>query len=1429
MPTGNQYKLNSTDGWLFFSFVNNPVVEPMDGPLFVEHLMARFPEEVYSKSRDSHLYRFLTALVGDSGAGILKKESLLARLHLESALLSLRGLDNLYSPLVGINRAPNERYSIDPSGSTLTKEEWDAIAAADASYRRRAIGYLQAAHQGGTLQGIKEAASAAIGRDVSVVENYKYIFDKKSDNPINYQKFGDTDSVSEFIICPSVGKSSSDNFPYAILTIKNKDLDEYFQFNFDGELSTEIYIPNISAASMLAALRGLGGITQNNVTVEQSTSSSYIIRFFGLNLDVKRLGVVYTSTVSREDVEISQSADNDLFYTAVIGDPSSEYYNAFVRGRSTAGIERRSSNTSYLNPLVQKNLDYLVGKIKPETSIFSIKPGVDPYTNVLVNNIAASSERFTVNRFITGSQSINPSLENLITGEILAPGIENEERNVAFSNYDFPVVFLTIDSVISYTDNAKEDVDYETKDFYYGSSPAYLKYMSEHIGQFDSTETLIFPSIYADVSYNDRFTVKDILPTNSTGAVLKRGQYNGIYPRSAFSTTNSDYSNIEKRLWWASKSRTALELGEEDGPVQTSEFIEVDLGKRRIFNYLSVDVVQKPMDIEIQYDAIDLDDVDDYATPFDGRWKTVIRLGEENFDSSVTYQANKRNPWKHCEFYFTDVDGNPVISRRIRIKFSRRNDAWPTSASGPFSWSINAKNLRVGRFITNTKDICGPLLEITDQSTFKNLDLEVCQRFEIEEQNIIRARQTADLTNIDDFVPSDIYPKLMGFEVLVRPTGHNRQVGINWQLKDVTTRETVIASGSEFKMISSTALGNENGILPEWVRVYFETPIETQEGQKFEIAIRSADPDAMHEVYVLSPSPTNSFNDDNVYFVNSAGQKTPVENETLVYRVLADVGSSGKDLLGNEYREGVRYNSATNATDGKLYTNWSSYPNPSQDGVEALYFDVRNFNKGGGPIPSVIDAMEINALTPGVRVNVYFSNQEVTSGPPQTIEDWERIIWTPLRESFRVNQKEIIDFPYRITANWICLEFYNLQPVMLGLPNYPILPQVEFKEFPQWVYDDANVVRPTSDEPYLEPEVFVKQSIVDVFGSSEDGRGLRIYAETPDTLEDNFTNYGFGSAAPSLLSKVSFSQNPYASPTIQSMDVNGSLGAYVYDDFVNDPSKTYTSEAIVYSRIVNSRNVSNVNDRRQFTRTEEANLSFARRAAHLYALKKARYNKKAYIVSVSEVFFKTKDYTVGSDTKAINDVLVVNDTQVSQLIEPTANSWEPEQKISIPIGTALYVSYSVGGREYTDERVYFESPGSSQASFDSTLLAGSGEIATSVIAYSAQLEGGTVYYRDQDFVIVYDSLSKQNSIKRNNIPARLVVPTSADSADQGVVQSGAIITARDRYNAQLGVANNYVLISGQASVEASTIVNSLRTQSSGESTVTVEITTDFLG
>lgn len=520
MPTLNQYKVNDSNGQMYFSLVENPVVEPLDGPFFVEHLMLRFPEEVYSKSRDSHLYRFLTALVGESGAGILKKKSLIARLQFESVALGFQNLDNLYSPLIGFDRLPNEKYLIDPRKSTLTSEEWQAIEAADKAYRSRAAGYLQAARLGGTLKGVEAAASAAIGKSVSVTENYKYIFNRASDYPTDIKKYGTTNSVNEFVIRPEVNQNPSVTEPFARLAINSTNDSGYFNFVLNNEYSPNIYVPQVSSSTILSALLAFENLDSNNILVEQTTTTTYIIKFRSTDFEIGQLSIDVSNLDNFENVGLQQSSLSDLFYVGNFGDPSSEYYDAVISNSPTTGLSERTIFSDYLNPYVQKNLDNLVSKIQPQGTIFSISPSHQRYVPVKVNNVFASSEKFSVSRFVTGNASTNYGQSDPLNGKILEAGQENEERNYPYVGIDMPIVFLTVDTVIAYSDTATNDPAYDSDAFYNGSNPAYQKYPSTHAGKFFDPIQKIYPFLQ-NVDDNAIFYPSNILPVNDTNAIFK--------------------------------------------------------------------------------------------------------------------------------------------------------------------------------------------------------------------------------------------------------------------------------------------------------------------------------------------------------------------------------------------------------------------------------------------------------------------------------------------------------------------------------------------------------------------------------------------------------------------------------------------------------------------------------------------------------------------------------------------------------------------------------------------------------------------------------------------------------------------------------------------------------------------------------------------
>lgn len=853
---------------------------------------------------------------------------------------------------------------------------------------------------------------------------------------------------------------------------------------------------------------------------------------------------------------------------------------------------------------------------------------------------------------------------------------------------------------------------------------------------------------------------------------------NSVYDISYFDALNNEYEGRDSKKWWSSRHRFAVEDG-----TNTYEYVEIDLTKRRSLNYISFDIIRKPIDIEIQYDCVDLESVDQYElTP---RWKKVSRIENEAFDSSISYLSDFTNPWQHCEFYFYDADNKPLVTRRIRIKFTRRSDSWPTENFTEFAWSVDVKNLRVGRFLTEQQHTFNSQIDVSTISSEEKFYSEIRQRFLFESSNILSANPTANLANIDSFEPTDIKPRIVGFEFLFKPSKNIASPIIKWELyRIVGPIESLIDSGDYelsvtenytdralAKFIEGDDGDEKNTVGHVWASIMFNKKVVGDPEGVYEVRLRNAAPSEMESVYVTSPRESHGLD---LLIADDKQVLKEQQDTSLVYRIITDTGNYGKDLLGNEYREGTRYNSADQAIDGKLYTNWTCAPNPSQDGVEALYLDVRSLVAGQYK-SSVIDAIEVNTLTPGVKMNVYYSEQPMAS-PPDSLKDWENILWTPIRSSFKLNDKQTIDFPYPVFANWICLEFYNLQPYAFSVSNYPILPEVEYKEFPIWVYNDNPEPVATNDQAVLQKEVFVDYTIPEVFApkieNSQDGV-VRVYADTPETLDQNISTKGFGEADPTVLSKVSFSKNPFVTPSVKRVDTSTLLGNQVYSQYINNDDVHYVYESQRYPRIVESRSVSNVNDRRVLARNSEIDLLFNRVCAHQYAVKRGRFNKKAYNVSISEINLLRKDYSVEFDDETINDVLVYGDVEESLLIEES--SWIGEEKISIPVGTSVYVTYTVGETIYEDELVIFEPFGSEGPSYEPVDLVGSGGIAVSAIARSQAFKQGKTYYRGQDFLIVYDPVRKKNQIKRHDIPARLVVPNTVNSIDRYTVIGAAII------------------------------------------------------
>jgi hypothetical protein len=136
--------------------------------------MANFPGSVFQVNESSTLYKYIDAIVGDSGAGALKKELLIARLNQKIDTTYFNDLDRIFGNLGRITRIVSESYSINPSTDLLTTAEWDEIKIKDAWYRARIKDFFAALALGGTPDGLRKMVKAAIGVDCEIYEMWKF-------------------------------------------------------------------------------------------------------------------------------------------------------------------------------------------------------------------------------------------------------------------------------------------------------------------------------------------------------------------------------------------------------------------------------------------------------------------------------------------------------------------------------------------------------------------------------------------------------------------------------------------------------------------------------------------------------------------------------------------------------------------------------------------------------------------------------------------------------------------------------------------------------------------------------------------------------------------------------------------------------------------------------------------------------------------------------------------------------------------------------------------------------------------------------------------------------------------------------------------------------------------------------------------------------
>lgn len=140
--------------------------------------LSNMDPNIYDLSNSSHLMKLLKVLMGNSGAGALRKMSTQNRLANSFQGMHFLDLDHFYGALFGIQRTGVELpvdNSFNPYTDATDGASWDDLHSRDASYRDRLLKFAKAIYYGGSYAGLRSMVSALIDADCEIYESWELI------------------------------------------------------------------------------------------------------------------------------------------------------------------------------------------------------------------------------------------------------------------------------------------------------------------------------------------------------------------------------------------------------------------------------------------------------------------------------------------------------------------------------------------------------------------------------------------------------------------------------------------------------------------------------------------------------------------------------------------------------------------------------------------------------------------------------------------------------------------------------------------------------------------------------------------------------------------------------------------------------------------------------------------------------------------------------------------------------------------------------------------------------------------------------------------------------------------------------------------------------------------------------------------------------
>jgi hypothetical protein len=660
------------------------IIEPLRGGRDVTRYLDRFPEEIYSRSLDSHLVKYLQVLLGNNGVNWLRKNYLEARLKLEELGVELFDLDSFFGDPIGFGRILEETYDRDPEG-LISKEDWDRIKTKDASYRSRALDFFQAARLGNTREGLRLASKAGLGHEVEAIENFRWLFDQHSDDPLGLDRFGQTLSTEEVVILPRRELPRNETQRVILISTGPIDLASDFLLSLPVGNAPHQSLPIPAQATrdqMRIALENIAVIGEGGVQV-----SGPVIHDGGQGW--------------HWDVTFTSNTDYPLFdfSNGVTSTDPSALIDLSVETIITGG-----SATDEVVQILPRELHHLqeaLDRIKAVTTIPTMGEARGTRSRQAWNSVHSTSNYAEVVRYVTGNPNILwPETDQNINW--IEANVEHEgPRTKDGLNYTYQG-FHNAQSARAYTEGVFTNLTaYEASDSFSEAFPA------SHLGQFLPAQVSVYPflgSTAVGAIFTPEMALVDSpeLPQVSDMAEVQSGDthsfINRIYPSDYLSLPGVQTPVHRNDRFWSSLERT-----------EGTDYLELDLGSVQAVNYISMEVANKPIKISIAFDALD-------QAP---RRRFLPVRATSPFDNHVYSGEPSLNPWRTLELAFTNGRGGMIFTRFIRIGFERIvNPADPflfdpiNGVSSP--WSVEVRNLRIGR--NGTGGEASSLIESSDDN-----------------------------------------------------------------------------------------------------------------------------------------------------------------------------------------------------------------------------------------------------------------------------------------------------------------------------------------------------------------------------------------------------------------------------------------------------------------------------------------------------------------------------------------------------------------------------------------------------------------------------------------------------------------------------------------------------------------------------------------